>query len=85
MLVDYTYEVEEITDGVYGHDQIVVKHWAILDRQFVDGLPREIGESYDLVLEPFEIHPELEGERQTDTSSVFLPAWLDIETPRLRP
>jgi len=53
-LVYYLYETEDPD-----HKQIAVAHWAILDNTPVPGMPRELGKTYDLVLEHFDDHRQL--------------------------
>ena len=59
----------------------MVMHWTILDRTPLPGFPREIGESYELILQPVSAHPELVSERQWN--DLFDPAepWFDITSP----
>lgn len=81
-LFDFTYEVEEVVAGEYSEPRIVVWHWAILDRQPLPDALREIGRTYELVVEPASAHPELEGERRTETTSEFsLDPFYDVATP----
>jgi hypothetical protein len=72
-----------VLDGTYAEDKIVVWHWAVLDRRQVIGFPREVGQSYELVVEPREgIHPELDGERATvETSEPLLDVYFDVTPP----
>lgn len=78
-LVEYIYDVEEVLAGDYDHDQVLVRHWGLLDREVVPGFPRTLGESYELVLQPWDRHPQLEGERRTEeTGNFVLPVLYDI-------
>lgn len=62
-LVVNTYSVERVDRGKYGPDRVLVAEWAILDRTLVKQYnPTALPER--LVLEKFNDHPELEGERQ---------------------
>lgn len=82
MLVDHTYEVVQVLDGEYEPKKIVVLHWAVLDRLPVPGIPKEIGEEYELTLESAEAHPELESELQIIESDDLAAAiYVDITTP----
>jgi Concanavalin A-like lectin/glucanases superfamily len=62
-LVVNSYLVKKVVDGQYDEEKVVVAEWAVLDRKVVksydgnDGVER-------LILEKFDDHPELEGERQ---------------------
>lgn len=58
-----SYSVDKIAQGEYGQDRILVAEWAVLDRKIVKKY-REPAETEKLVLEKFDDHPELEGERQ---------------------
>jgi len=82
-LLGYLYEVEEVLEGEYDEDKVVVMHWTILDRQPLQGFPRRPGQSYELLLEPFneQAHPELISERQWNDILELLPPWYDVATP----
>lgn len=78
-LVEYIYDVEEVIAGDYEHDQVLVRHWGLLDREPAPGFPRETGSSHGLRLQPWDQHPQLEGERRTeDTGNYVLPVFYDI-------
>lgn len=62
-LVVNTYTVDRVEQGSYGQERILVAEWAILDRRIVKQYPPN-AERERLVLELFDAHPELEGERQ---------------------
>jgi hypothetical protein len=62
-LVVNSYQVKQVLEGKYTGDRIVVAEWAVLDRKIIKAYPRE-GRVETLVLEKFDDHPELEGERQ---------------------
>ncbi|MFW2367805.1 MAG: LamG-like jellyroll fold domain-containing protein [Desulforhopalus sp.] len=62
-LVVNTYSVDRLVEGEYKEDRVLVAEWAILDRKIVKQYS-EVPESELLVLEKFDAHPELEGERQ---------------------
>ncbi|MBI2437404.1 MAG: hypothetical protein HYV36_01125 [Lentisphaerae bacterium] len=51
--------------------QIMVAHWAILDGRVLPTAARDKSKTYPLVLEPFDEHPELEGERLIMESDEF--------------
>jgi hypothetical protein len=59
------YRILEVVTGRYEGETIEVAHWAILDGQVLPGAARRPGVRVRLVLEPFDAHPELEGERLT--------------------
>ncbi|MCB1086144.1 MAG: hypothetical protein KDM63_03805 [Verrucomicrobiae bacterium] len=80
-LLGYLYEVEKVLDGEFNDKQIAVMHWTILDRQPLPGFPREIGKSYELILQPAADHPELVSERQWNDLLDPLEPWFDISPP----
>jgi len=59
----------------------VVVHWTILDRNPLQGFPRRPGESYELLLEPYDAHPELASERQWNDILEPLDPYYDVATP----
>jgi len=86
-MVAYVYEVEEVLEGSYSEKQILVCHWALMDRQPCSGFPRTVGDSFELIVEPLDLdahHPELEGQRVLDDTTAFeLEKWYDITLPQL--
>ncbi len=62
-LVVNSYDVLKVVDGNYDEEKIVVAEWAVLDRQIIKKYSDE-PQVERLVLEAFDDHPELEGERQ---------------------
>ncbi|MEM8954764.1 MAG: hypothetical protein AAGD22_11485 [Verrucomicrobiota bacterium] len=81
-LLVYTYEVDEILEGEFEDEKLLVKHWAILDEKPVAGFPRQVGEKYELILEPSSAHGQLKAERQFDDTSEFtLELFYDVSTP----
>lgn len=80
-LVVHRYEVREVLSGRCDARQILVAHWAVLDMKVV---PRrwQSGALYDLLLERFQDHPELEPERQfRDFSEFDLPLYYEVDSP----
>jgi hypothetical protein len=77
-LVVYGYEVAKVAEGECAAPKILVAHWAIRDKQILD-LGKEMGGTYPLELEPFDDHPELEGERLImETDEYDLPLYYEI-------
>jgi len=78
-LVVYEYAVEKVLAGKCEHKRIAVAHWALLDRKPVErlkGFGR--GKVYELTVEPFEAHEQLEAERQfNDLENFDLPLYYD--------
>lgn len=64
-LVVTKYRILEVVKGRYEGKTIEAAHWAILDGTVLPGAARRPGVRVRLVLEPYEAHPELEGERLT--------------------
>lgn len=62
-LAAYTYEVEKVISGDCSDRKIMVAHWVILDGKALTPPQNQKGKSYQLRLERFEDHPELESER----------------------
>lgn len=61
-LVAYEYEVTRTLDGPPLEGRILVLHWGVRNRKPV-APRRRLGETVHLAIEPYEAHPELEGER----------------------
>lgn len=61
-LVVYEYEVIRTLEGPRLDGRILVLHWGVRDRKPV-APRRRLGEVVQLAIEPYEAHPELEGER----------------------
>jgi hypothetical protein len=81
-LVVYGYRVDEVLDGEFEDEKMLVRHWAILDERAVSGFPRELGTQYELELEPSSAHSQLKAERQFDDTSDFtLEIFYDVSTP----
>jgi len=62
-LVANLYEVVTVTGGSYREPRVLVAQWAIRDGRVLANARRTPGTIYRLVLEPYDAHPELEGER----------------------
>lgn len=85
-LVVYIYDVEKVIEGEFSEKRILVKHWAMLGQKPVDAMPREVGKSYDLVLERESGHLNLKGERVMDDTTAFdMEPWFDVTSPRVTP
>ena len=80
-LVVNRYDVDRVADGRYAEKQIMVAHWAIRDGRVLPTAARDKTKTYRLVLEPFDEHPELEGERLIMDSDEFrLPLYYEVES-----
>jgi len=79
-LIVNRYDVNRVTEGRYAKKQIMVAHWAIRDRRVLPTAARDKTKTYRLILEPFDEHPELEGERLIMDSDEFrLPLYYEVE------
>ena len=65
------YEVVRVISGAYRQKKIMVAHWIIEDGRILEDAKREKGKTYRIVLERFDDHPELEGERLIMDSDEF--------------
>jgi hypothetical protein len=75
------YEVLEVIDGRYDETTLLAAHWIIRDAATLDSASRPAGRVMRLSLEPYAIHPELEGERLVMDSDRFdLPIFYDPGT-----
>jgi len=83
-LVTYVYKVDAVLEGKLPDTSLTVKHWAMMDLKPCKGFPREVGKTYELTLEPEDIHKELEGQRAVDDTTAFdLSVWYDVAKPEL--
>lgn len=79
-LVVNRYNVDAVAEGQYAAKQVMVAHWAIRDGRVLPKAARDQTKIYRLVLEPFDAHPELEGERLImDSDEFHLPLYYDVE------
>jgi len=71
-LVIYSYEVRDVLKGREQAKKIQVAHWALLDREKLPQIgQRKIGEVYELQLESYDKHPQLESERSFNDCEDF--------------
>ena len=78
-LVVYTYGIEKIISGRCSNRKIAVAHWAILDGKVLTLPQDKEGQCYSLMLEKFDDHPQLQGERLITYSDEFdLPLFYDV-------
>lgn len=77
-LIVNRYEVVAVIEGRYPNKQLLVAQWGIRDRRVLPSAARVQGRVYRLVLEPYEAHPELEGQRLImETDNFALPLYYD--------
>lgn len=86
-MIAYVYDVKQVIEGTYEPKQILVCHWALMDRKPCSGFPRKPDETFELLVEPLDLklhHPELEGQRVLDDTTAFdLEKWYDVTPPTL--
>jgi hypothetical protein len=75
------YEIVQVLEGSYQGSKILVAHWVIRDGQVLVTAEREPGSVHRMILEPYDAHPELEGERLVMDSDEFaLRLYYDINS-----
>lgn len=72
-LVHYVYETDDPK-----FKQIAVAHWSILDSKILPGLPREIGKTYELNIEPMDAHPQLDSQAVSSEVDELLMLYYDV-------
>ncbi|MEW6332994.1 MAG: hypothetical protein AB1558_01875 [Thermodesulfobacteriota bacterium] len=73
------YEVVRVVSGSYRPKKIMVAHWVIEEGRILAEAKRAKGKTYRMVLERFDDHPELEGERLIMDSDEFkLPLFYEL-------
>jgi hypothetical protein len=78
-LVVNTYEVLSVAEGPYSGKTILVAQWAIRDRRVLPSARKTTGSLHRLVLERYDAHPELEGERLISASDApDLPLYYEV-------
>ena len=65
------YEVLRVVSGSYRQKKLMAAHWVIEEGKVLPEAVREKGKTYRLVLERYDDHPELEGERLIMDSDDF--------------
>lgn len=85
-MLTYQYAVEEIlspqTEMVAVGDLIQVIHWTLLDQRYAAGFPRRPGQTFELLIENLDDHPELAGERKF-TDLIEPDQFYEVSTPTL--
>jgi hypothetical protein len=69
-LVVHHYAVNRVVEGEFPDKEVIVAHWAIRDGKTLPDARRQAGATERLILERFDAHPELEGERLISASDV---------------
>jgi hypothetical protein len=80
-LVAHRYRVVRVLEGRYDRPELLVAHWAIVDRRLLPTAQREVGRLYRMRLDPYEAHPELEAERLImESDALNLPLFYDVDS-----
>jgi len=75
------YEVVRVVSGSYGRRKLMAAHWVIEDAIVLQEAIRQKGKIYRMVLERYDDHPELEGERLIMDSDEFrLPLYYELRS-----
>jgi len=78
-LVVSVYDVVRVIEGQYAGTRMLVASWGIRDGRILSEGRRTRGSAYTLAVEPYDAHPELEGERLVMDSGVPpLPLYYDV-------
>lgn len=78
-LATYTYNVEKVISGNCDDKKIMVAHWVIMDGKIISRSQNKKGEIYQLTLESFDKHPQLQGERLImDSDDIALALFYDV-------
>jgi hypothetical protein len=78
-LVVNEYEVLSVVEGTLEPRRIRVAQWAIRDSRVIEGAQKRVGEERRLVVERYDAHPELEGERLiTDLGASDQPLYYEV-------
>jgi hypothetical protein len=82
-LVVNRYEIVKVLEGTPAGQELAVAQWAIRDARVLDESRKLVGQTHRLVVERFEAHPELEGERLIQGSDVNkLPLYYELPVNR---
>jgi hypothetical protein len=80
-LVVNEYKVREVLKGRYQERTIHVAQWAIRDSRVLPEARKSVNAAFTLTVEPYDAHPELEGERLISDSKTSAPLYYDITAP----
>jgi hypothetical protein len=83
-LIYNLYDVQKVIEGDLKAEVIAVAHWAVLDRNHVTDVPAHLEKDFDLIIEPYFLHPQLKSERQfNDISNFDAPVFYDVSVPKI--
>jgi hypothetical protein len=78
-LVVNEYDVMDVIQGKYAPRTIRIAQWVIRDSKVLRDAKRLVGSAFTLTVEPYDAHPELEGERLlSEVEQSTLPLHYDI-------
>jgi hypothetical protein len=80
-LVVNEYEVMDVIQGQYAPKTIRIAQWVIRESKVLPGATRLAGTAFTLTVEPYDAHPELEGERLLSEVEQSTPLYYDINRP----
>ena len=73
------YDVVRVVEGSYSERTVPVAHWVIRDGRILSDARRLVGTAYRVTVEPYDAHPELEGERLVMSGDEpALPIYYDV-------
>jgi hypothetical protein len=83
-LIVNEYEIMDLVQGQYAAKQIRIAQWAIRNSRIIPEAKKIPGAAFTLVVERYDAHGELEGERLISTSeSSSLPLYYDVAVDKL--
>jgi hypothetical protein len=81
-LVVNDYDILSVHVGQYSEKQMRIAQWAIRDGRVLSAARKAAGARYRLTVEPYDAHPELEGERLiTASDAAGRPVFYDLGRP----
>jgi len=81
-LVVNEYEILDVVQGTYAGKEIRIAQWAIRNSRALAEARKIAGAAFTLVVERYDAHPELEGERLISNSEASrLPLYYDVGQP----
>jgi hypothetical protein len=57
------YEITRVIEGQLGETHVAIAHWVLRDGTRLPDADRQPGRTYRVAIEPYDTHPQLEGER----------------------
>ncbi len=77
----FEYKVNKVLSGNYTGQKLYVSTWTVMQKKLLPAATRALQQEYELVVEPFTAHPELEPELQSDTldRDFEIPVYYEVE------